>query len=321
MASVAIHSFHVRFSCEPPLEGTAVIQVILAIMSQIARACPWCGAFLIALNNGPMRAELCCGKCGWNISGVRKRILRNFAVVGVVAIGWIASLAALLVRAEHVTSRGWLQFSLVSTVLAVFCIQSVWNQWQNLKWLEKPLMSADMRAKMPPDRAPESFIQTLPTPEQTSTVFGGIANLDAPRKIKMTMRGKIWATVAILTPAAFIAIAYFSSGDISWEIAVLIYVAVFLTMPVSIRLMRELRKKRLIRDGREALGRIVSTRQQPLYYAFADSSGCGFVSRATDFSGAVQAGAPTLIFYDPAKPDKNVCLDNTWWTIDRQSHG
>jgi hypothetical protein len=292
------------------------VRVLLATMGQIKRACPWCGVFLIALENGPMKAELCCTKCGWNRPEIRARIIRSFVLAGVAAICWMAALASLIAHAGHVSSLGWVQFSVVSTVLAVAVMQTVWGQWQNLKWIDSSPVSSETLTQAPPDRAPEAFIQTLPTPEQTSTVFGGIANIDAPRKLKMTLRGRVWTAAAILAPAALVAIAYFSAGDISWEIAVLIYVVVFLSMPVSIRLVRELRKKAVIRDGHQALGRIVSTRQHPLYYAFADSVGRGYVTRSRDHSGTVQAGAPTLIFYDGARPQRNVCLDNTWWTID-----
>ena len=80
------------------------------------------------------------------------------------------------------------------------------------------------------------------------------------------------------------------------------------------------RQRRLISHGNVALGRIASGRDQgtsrrKISYSFTTAEGESLVGSQEIEGTCVRAGAPCTVFYDPARPSRNIAYEFSGLTI------
>ncbi|MGD1209960.1 MAG: DUF3592 domain-containing protein [Candidatus Acidiferrales bacterium] len=156
--------------------------------------------------------------------------------------------------------------------------------------------------------------------------FGRLSSLPRPRSVRMTRRGILYG---LLAGSALLGMASLF-GYAAWRVAAFhkplprldgsdwfsAVVGVGFALALVGTLRRVVRDRRLLANGRIALGRIVTQRTgrshyffyeySSITYSFSDGSLRTFTKVGTDYSKQYYEGMWVPIFYDPEKPGRCV---------------
>ena len=258
--------------------------------------CPNCGGAqeILSTTSNP---DLVCRQCGWNCEASRQSLKGELLNVSV----WLAVFLA-LAAAKLIFNQAVVGFLVVPILAWVWGFKRFEKRLQRLnRVLETP------EGALRPS-ASASFLGFLPGRDQAQDIFGALLNVPKPRPLRWNWRIRL--AVAFLSIVAIVAILILSAPmgpeDLKPELTFL-FILAGVTAVVIFPLLPEISNRKLISEGEFAIGRVVyqQTVQQgrnnrsAIFYAFADSSGRGYIGRGTDYSDSLAAGAPVLVTTTP----------------------
>lgn len=280
--------------------------------------CPRCGLPVYTPRVNRYRDEYFCENCGWNRDVLRHALI-GLLVQRAYDLGIFMLVFVLISTRKELGQFSDINIS-IAAVLSILLINVLiaigpaWKQWKTLKQLRQLPPDPDTAAPNSIPPAPETFRILLPAANQVGTIFAGLAGLSRPRSVRLGLRGRVWLGIAASASVLLLVLYDLTTGDTFLHRILLVLVAVIVTR-MGFVLRREIRAKRLLSEGEETLGRVISPGLLSRYYAFMDSAQRGYLVRGSNIPYGIAAGAPIQVFYDPSDPKKNIVPEASWWEI------
>jgi len=246
-----------------------------------------------------------CPSCGWLRDAQEEAFRRGLALAKVCAV-----IAVLVLAMAWASGSGILAASLVGTFIS---LAECFRNGIGLRRLKKfPYVPPP--APLPPEESEELLITRYRPNRAPQPDIERLQTALRPRDVRLNLRGKLTVAGGILAPILVSAVLISLAGN-SWHFVVLLVLFFPLSVtPFTLFWLR--RQKGLIQMGDAARGTITDVGHSSICYRFAmpGQQLCqGFAT--LERSNFLQRGDSILIFFDPAKPTKQLVALLSPYTI------
>jgi len=280
-------------------------------------ACPYCGG---PLHFAPRLLGMpYCVKCGWQLQGAKKRSRQSAYALPLVSLIFLLPSIAFALRPP---SDGPKVMNVFASVVYFVGFLGLMAQGV-ISWADyKKISYAEPRTVTP---NPDEWKQLAVREFQTMTA------LPVPRTVRLSRKGmlRIAIGIACLGAAVVITVLALNSTDspssvmerlhsVVIPIGILLLVAAWTNMNVFRQWPSHVP---LLRSGNSVVGKVLQQKYQNIHigmdfigryslvsYEFNDQEGNSISSGGYDYSKSLFQDMPTLVFYDPNHPDRNVAL-------------
>lgn len=277
--------------------------------------CPHCGsqASKVGVIDG---YKFYCSRCGWNHEIVRRALSSTIKVSLVLVALGVAFAVMVRVRSPN-EGWAWAGILLAFSGLPIYYAFSAFLQLRRLGRLSFQPST---------DQSPAFRVSELSSGVPSKTIefkekeFPELAALPRPRKLRMTWKGRFYATFALVVvslvtvyclPALWTEFNNpHSPNGRKWSLAA----ALVVVYGYAFAFFRNrLRERRLLADGELASGYVTEQSNgqytQSIQYCFKLSSGRLAFGRCNDASRSLYEGMTVPVFYDADNPALSVPLD------------
>ncbi len=281
----------------------------------LAPPCPLCHGATRFAGNKPY-----CPNCGWNRDAAIVSV-RSTAAAAPIGVLMMAAFVFFVIRVGHF--RNPYQIAIFILFPAVGILINYFVSRRSLARLQS-LPAPRMRAATMPSN---SFAPSAAVPAKSSAVIEPSAQQQAllrtsrPREIRMSTRGRVSMSVALLAVLGFAAMfgthlytewarrlsfASFTPGD--WVIAGIVALLLLLPFAMWRQLVRECD---LLANGEVALATVVGQwrgdkDQSSIEYEFKDFQGETRRGAGFDYTQKLFEGMPVAVFYDRDNPKRQI---------------